>query len=260
MKLFIEIGNFRLPTYGLMIIIGVAIANLIAIKLIKKYKLDHLDFIILESYTFLGAILGAKLLYFIVSFDEIDFSRIFEWSYLKLLLQGGFVFYGGLIGGIFTAFLAGKIHKINTITYMKTVICLIPIIHAFGRIGCFLAGCCYGKPYDGVFAVVFPEKSLAPPGIPLFPVQLFEAICLLLIGFTILILQLKFNFSKTVELYLILYGILRFILEYLRYDEARGHLLFFSTSQWISIILILFIVLKEIILNVKKHKKISTDA
>lgn len=260
MKLFIEIGNFKLPTYGLMIIIGVALANLIAIKLLKKYKLEHLDFIILESYTFLGAILGAKLLYFIVSFKEIDFNHIFEWSYLKTLLQGGFVFYGGLIGGIFTALLAGKIHKISTLTYMKAVICLIPIIHAFGRVGCFLAGCCYGKPYDGIFSVVFPEKSFAPPGIPLFPVQLFEAICLLLIGLTIMFLQIKFNLSKTVELYLILYGILRFILEYLRYDEERGHLLIFSTSQWISIALISFILLKELFVKFKNNKKISTSA
>ncbi len=260
MKIFIEIGNFKLPTYGLMIVIGVALANLIAIKLIKKYKLDQYDFIILEAYTFLGAILGAKLLFLIVSFNEIDFSRIFEWSYLKALLQGGFVFYGGLIGGIFTVLLAGKLHKINTLTYMKTVICLIPIIHAFGRIGCFLAGCCYGKPYDGIFSVVFPEKSMAPSGIPLFPVQLFEAICLLIIGLGILFLQLKFDFTKTVELYLILYGILRFVLEYLRYDEARGHLLIFSTSQWISILLISFIIVKEIILKLNKHKKISTDA
>lgn len=259
MKIFIEIGNYKLPTYGLMIIIGVAIANLVALKILKKYKLDHLDFTILEGYTFLGAIIGAKLLYLIVSFDEIDFGRIFEWPYLKALLQGGFVFYGGLIGGILTALLAGKIHKIKTLTYMKTVICLIPIIHAFGRIGCFLAGCCYGKPYDGIFSVVFPEKSMAPSGIPLFPVQLFEAICLLLIGFTILFLQMKFDFSKTVELYLILYGILRFILEYLRYDAARGHLLMFSTSQWISIFLILFIILKEIIMKLNKRKKISTS-
>ena len=260
MKVFIEIGNFRLPTYGLMIVLGVALANLIAMTLIKKYKLDQNDLVLLEAYTFLGAIIGAKLLYLIVSFDEIDFSRIFDLNYLKILIQGGFVFYGGLIGGIFTVFLAGKIHKIDTLLYMKKVICFIPIIHAFGRIGCFLAGCCYGKPYDGIFSVVFPENSFAPAGIPLFPIQLFEAICLLLIGFTILFLQLKFNFTKTVELYLILYGILRFALEYLRYDKARGHFLFFSTSQWISILLILFILIKELVIKYNKTKKTSTSA
>ena len=258
MKIFIEIGNYRLPTYGLMIVTGVLLANLVVTLLIKKYKLDQNDFIIIESYTFLGAIIGAKLLYIIVSYEQIEWSRIFEKQYFMALLQSGFVFYGGLIGGIATALLAGKLHKINTLLYMKKLICFIPIIHAFGRIGCHLAGCCYGKPYDGIFSVVYPEKSLAPSGIQLFPVQLFEAFFLLIIGLTILLLQLKFNFNKTVELYLILYAILRFVLEYLRYDEIRGHLLFFSTSQWISIILICFMLIKEIILKINKRKKIST--
>lgn len=235
MHTFINLGRFIIPSYGLAIIIGIITANIIAFALVKSSKLDINDFIILEAYTFLGAILGAKILYLWVSRHQIDWSRILEIDYFNSLMQGGFVFYGGLIGGLLFVFAGGKIHKINTEIYARKFIFLIPYIHCFGRIGCFFAGCCYGMPYDGVLAVTFPANSLAPAGVKLFPVQLVEAFFLMLLAIGILILQLKTNTKYTIELYLIAYAVLRFVLEYFRYDEARGRFLMFFTSQWISI-------------------------
>lgn len=249
MKLYIQIGNLQLPTYGLLIVIGVIIANLIALYILKKYALDLCEFIILEAYTFLGAFLGAKLLYLWVSRENIDWSQFFDPDYFNQIMQGGFVFYGGLIGGIITALLAGKIHKIDSILYFRKFIVLIPIMHGFGRIGCHLAGCCYGKPYSGPFAVIFPEGSLAPSGISLFPVQLTEACFLFMIGALLVFLEIKKNYEYTIELYLILYSILRFVLEYFRYDDARGHFFLFSTSQWISIALISTVLIKNTLLR-----------
>jgi len=214
---------------------GVIIANLIALYVLKRYNLDSNDFIILEAYVFLGAFIGAKLLYIIVSAKNIDWSRIFEPNYFNALMQGGFVFYGGLIGGLLFVYLGSRFHKIECMPYIRKFIFLIPFIHGFGRIGCFMAGCCYGRPYHGFGAVVFPEGSMAPSGIQLFPVQIVEAIILIVIATIILILQLRFDWFYTVETYLILYGIVRFILEYFRYDELRGAVLGLSTSQWISI-------------------------
>jgi phosphatidylglycerol:prolipoprotein diacylglycerol transferase len=101
-----------------------------------------------------------------------------------------------------------------------------------------LAGCCYGVPYHGIGAVVFPEGSFAPSGVELFPVQLVEAICLMVIALMILLLRFTCRFEYTVELYLLSYGIVRFILEYYRYDEIRGGIANLSTSQWISVIMI----------------------
>ncbi len=238
MHLYIHIGNFAIPSYGLMIVLGILTANLIAIPMLKRYKLNGYDLIILEAYAFLGGFLGAKLLYFWVSRGDIDWSRILELDYFSQVMQGGFVFYGGLIGGIMAVLLAGRLHRIETARYIRYLIFLIPWVHGFGRIGCFMAGCCYGRPYEGACAVVFPEGAMAPAGISLFPIQLVEAVCLLMISIVILILQLKKNISYTLEIYIISYAILRFVLEYFRYDEARGGFLMFSTSQWISIILV----------------------
>ena len=126
-------------------------------------------------------------------------------------------------------------HHINSKPYITHLIYLIPWIHGFGRIGCFLAGCCYGIPYDGPFAVQFLEGSLAPSNTTLFPVQFVEAICLLILAIVLAVLDLKKSYPHTIAVYFIVYGILRFLLEYVRYDAVRGHLLALSTSQWISL-------------------------
>lgn len=243
MCLYLDLGVIRLPSYGVMITIGIILANLLAILLCKRYRLDGNDFIILEAYAFLGGFLGAKLFYLVVSFSQIDWGRILEFEYFNELMQGGFVFYGGLLGGIAAIFAAGRLHRIRAASYVRHMIGLIPVIHGFGRIGCFLAGCCYGRPYEGGLAVTFPEGSLAPSGIPLFPVQLVEALLLFLLAAFILVADWKWQVSYTVELYLGIYGIIRFVLECFRYDAVRGSLWIFSTSQWISIGLMLWAVI-----------------
>ena len=235
MHLYFHLFGLSIPAYGSLIALGLVLANLMAWVLLKKRELDPDDFLILEGYALLGGLLGAKLLYFFVSRNEIDWSRIFEFSYLSELMKSGFVFYGGLIGSLFTVFLAGKIHKIKVENYVSQVIVFIPFIHGFGRLGCFMAGCCYGIPWDGPFAVTFPEGSMAPSGISLFPVQLVEAIFLFVIFGIELSLLLKKNFKYTVELYILLYAILRFIMEFFRYDSIRGFAAGISTSQWICI-------------------------
>ncbi len=240
MHVYTNLFGLHIPSYGLMITIGVITANIVALCILRKYRneYDLNDFIVLEGYCLLGAMIGAKLLYLMVSFRSIEWSRITELGYLNGLMQGGFVFYGGLIGGLLALFVAAKVHHLDAMKYIRRFIFLIPMIHGFGRIGCFMAGCCYGIPYHGFGAVVFPEESFAVPGVELFPVQIVEAVCLLVIALLMLFLQGKYGFGHTLELYLILYGILRFILEYFRYDDARGSLGSLSTSQWISILLV----------------------
>ena len=238
MHLYINLGILQIPSYGLFLTTGVVIANLFALYVLHRTKLDFNNFIILESYGILGGFIGAKILYLIISYKDIEWKRITEPSYFNELMQGGFVFYGGLITALLFVLLAGKIHNINANLYLRTFVFLIPFVHCFGRIGCFMAGCCYGKPYDGFGAVVFPEGSAAPIGISLFPVQLFEATILFFISLLLLFFQVKKHWYYTVETYLITYGIARFFLEYLRYDEIRGILGGLSTSQWISICLI----------------------
>ncbi len=181
MHLYFDLGGRFIPGYGLMIISGIILANLIAFKILKKASLNINHFIILEAYSLLGDGLGAKALYLVTSFHQINWSKLRDIHYLNTLLQGGFVFFGGLIGALIFLIVAGHLHNIDYKKYLQKIVFLIPFAHAFGRIGCFMAGCYYGIPYNGFGHVVFPSNSFAPSGIPLFPVQLLEALCLFIL-------------------------------------------------------------------------------
>ena len=238
MHVYTNVFGFVMPTYGLMIAMGVVFANLAGLFVLKYEHLDFNDFMVLEAYAMLGAYIGAKILYLAVTYRQIDWNRILDYKYLNNLMLGGFVFYGGMIGGFLFIHLGGRIHRIQTKEYIKDFIFLIPFIHCFGRIGCFMAGCCYGVPYHQIGAVVFPEGSYAPPGIELFPIQLVESGCLMMIAIFLLFQRIVRRSDYTTEMYFLLYGIIRFILEYFRYDAVRGRILFFSTSQWISVCMV----------------------
>lgn len=253
MHLFFDLGFINLPAYGTMIALGLVLANVIAAVIIKKKKMDFDYFILLEAYCLLGAFIGAKGLYLIVSFNDIKWSMITDPAYFNEVMLGGFVFYGGLIGGLLAVLIAGKAHKIDYKEYIVSFVGLIPFIHAFGRLGCFCAGCCYGMPYDGPGYVIFPEGSFAIPNVKLFPVQLVEAGLLLIISLLVMILRYKKEWKYTIETYLLLYAVVRFILEYVRYDAERGMYGIFSTSQWISILLFAGSLLSIFIR--KKHEK-----
>lgn len=154
-------------------------------------------------------------------------------------MQGGFVFYGGLIGGVLGILVYSKIFKISFKKLIIILIPTVPIFHAIGRIGCLCAGCCYGKEYHGFGNITFYNTPYAPTGIPLFPTQIVESICNLIIFIIILITYKKYvGTYKTVALYAVLYSVVRFILEFYRGDEIRGIIFSLSTSQWISIALL----------------------
>lgn len=258
--MFLDVFGRKIPMYGLMIVLGIATANIIAYFVIKRKKMDFDDFIIVEAFGGGMGLLGAKLLFFWVSRNMIDWSRFFEKEYFALLMAGGYVFYGGLILGIPAALWFGKINKVKTIDYMREIMFLIPWCHGFGRIGCFCAGCCYGVPYDGPLAVVFPKGSAAPAGIPLFPIQLVEAGCLFLLSGILFLMRKRFGGRFSVEAYLILYAIIRFVLENYRYDSERGYWGPLSTSQWISVAMFLIGAVSIVIQLTVKKKTVAVGA
>ena len=236
-------GRF-VPMYGLMIMLGIFAASAAAWQLVKRNKYDPNHLLILIAYGLLGGMAGAKILFLLININSIDWSRILDLEYLKVLMSSGFVFYGGLIGGLGAVFLGGKIHKIRVLPYLEAAIPCLPIAHGFGRIGCHFASCCYGIPYDGPFHVIYHTSeymaTYAPVDTPLFPVQLLEAVINFGIAAFLIFRTWKKGLSMSnIYLYLLLYGISRFLLEYLRYDLAeRGSFLWFSTSQWISILIL----------------------
>ena len=253
MHVHLHILGLHIPMYGLMIVIGVAVANIVAVKIKKTYNFDINDFIILQAYAFLFAFIFAKIFYLFTIIEHIEFDKIFDINYLNSLIQGGFVFYGGLIGGLLGLYLAGKIHKIDYMIYLRHNIFLVPLAHAFGRIGCFCAGCCYGKECSGPFCVVFPIDSFAKSLVLLFPIQLLESFILFVLAISLYLHQKRKGAGHLIEIYIVSYSIIRFILKYFRGDVERGSIYIFSTSQIISIALLLIVLIRWIFIS-KKQK------
>lgn len=231
-----RIGNFLIPYYGLMIVAGIFFAVLLGWILMKKHQKNFDDFLLMAAVCGLCGIIGAKLLYLVLSADKIDFSRLLDLKYLNAVMSGGFVFYGGLIGGFAGLLICRKVFKLDVMELLNLCIACIPIVHGFGRIGCGLVGCCYGCPYDGPGAILYRNSLFAPNKEYLFPVQFTEAAVNFSIAIVLLLLAKKLTGSKGIELYLILYAVMRFVLEFFRYDDVeRGMLFGISTSQYISI-------------------------
>ena len=135
----------------------------------------------------------------------------------------------------------------------------VPLAQAFGRVGCFLAGCCYGCETDLPIGVIYTNPvGGVPTGVPLLPVQLIETVMNLIL-FALLMLYDKKTRNKQHRmtmpcLYGIGYGVIRFILEYFRYDSIRGFLLGLSTSQWISILIFALCVTGILIMKRKPRR------
>ena len=219
----------------------------------RKLNKNFYDFIIISAVVTLAGFLFAKLLYLLTAFPIKNFFQVL-WLMLRQpagsgLIETGFVFYGGLIGGVLGYLVGVKIARCSFREFLNLFAFAIPYIHAWGRIGCFCAGCCYGIHYDGPLAVHYTDPvSDVDCGTGIFPVQLLEALLLFAFAFTILSLLLRGSVKKNFLFlwYALYYSIVRFCLEFLRGDEARGRLqtgsLSLSVSQIISVIIMLIVI------------------
>jgi len=233
----LQIGKFTIYSYGLLVVLGfVAGIGWAALNAggrgIEPGKVLDLSF-----YLVIAAIIGARFFYVLVEFkrylkDPVDIFRIWE---------GGFVFYGGLIsaGIVGTGYIL--YHHLPHWQVMDLFAPGIALGQAIGRLGCFCAGCCYGKECHCSFGVVFRDsRSLAVLNAPLYPTQLISSLNLFVIFFVLVWVDRKKRFDGQVFwIYVLLYAIMRFAIEFLRGDP-RGYIIpgFLSTSQGISLILI----------------------
>ncbi len=232
-------GRF-VPYYGFMIALGLLLNIPLAYIQIRRFRLSIDNFMIICGISGLFGILGAKMLYLLVSVGDLDFSRIKDISYIGAIMRGGFVFFGGIIGLFFALLFCKRRLGITVQPYLQACLGCVPIAHGFGRIGCLLAGCCYGIPYGGRFSVVYTNSGLAPCGIGLFPVQLVEALLEWIIGGCLLAFSPKLKGNLSLFLYLLVYSLVRFCLEFFRYDERRGELGGLSTSQLLGLLIATF--------------------
>ncbi|MBQ3482654.1 MAG: prolipoprotein diacylglyceryl transferase [Clostridia bacterium] len=218
--------------YGILIAVGILAAFAVLFLYAKRKGLDPIftDFVF---YTAIGAIVFG---FFAAALFQATYNYI-ENPRAGFSLGGGITFIGGLIGGtlFFLAvyFLLGRRRGVSLLAIVTLAPCMITVAHAFGRVGCFFAGCCYGKQTDSVLGVKFPALRHE-----VLPTQLWEAIFLFLLFGLCSYLYLKKDFRHNMSVYLIGYGAWRFGLEFLR-DDARGKLLgALSPSQFWSLVMI----------------------
>lgn len=227
LPIIFDSAYFTLFSYPLFMGLSWGFGYFFTRSIFEKYNIDQKHLTSLFIGLFLSAWIGAKIFFLWFSSGP----KIYQYIYANYFwLGGGFVFYGGLIFGLLYYFLWSKVLKRFD---SKDSAYLLPGLvfgHAIGRIGCFLTGCCYGALTDNFLAVKMQGEYR-------YPVQMFEAIGLFIIGLTILkMLKDKKNGSKIISVYLISYSMLRFVLEFFRGDEIRGIFIFnLSTSQFVSI-------------------------
>lgn len=231
---FYVFGRF-IAYYGLLIVLGLVCATILGYVQVRRFNLSWNDLVLTAAILGGCAVLGAKILYLVVSWKDIQIERLGDIYYWQNIMSGGFVFYGGLIGALVGMCVCRYALHIPLQKYVQYCTCCIPLGHAFGRVGCHMAGCCFGVPYNGWGSVVYTQSGYAPNFIHLFPVQGVEACGNLIITAILVATCKRLTGYKALSVYLCLYGGLRFVLEFFRYDEARGGIGGLSTSQLISL-------------------------
>ena len=232
----IRIGPLTIHSYGLFIAAGFLIGLSLAVHQAKKQGISAERITDIGFYLLLSAIIGSRLLFVAISARHyldhpLDIFKIWE---------GGLVFYGGLILAVPVAIWYVRRHRMNLWDTADIFAPSLAIGHAIGRLGCFAAGCCYGKPaHDLPWAVTFSDpECLANVGIPLHPVQIYESLGELLNFFILVTLRKHQSFKgQLFWTYILLYSLLRFAVEFFRGDEVRGFIVSgISVSQGISVI------------------------
>lgn len=248
----LTIGPITIHGYGLMILIGLWTALFIGVRRAKNRGLDPDE---IYNLTFICAIfgfLGAKLLFCLIEWEK------FIKNPISFLLQSnGYVVYGGIIVGVLSGFVWCRLRKLVFLDYFDLVMPSVAIAQGFGRLGCFLAGCCYGRETDSVFGIIFRHSAYAPNNVKLIPTQLISSGGMFLVaGILIFFARKKRNPGSVGFLYLILYSIGRFGVEFLR-NDYRGEIGILSTSQFISLFAFLAGMVGFIIMMKRKNENES---
>jgi phosphatidylglycerol:prolipoprotein diacylglycerol transferase len=235
-----EIGGWPIYSYGLLLALAYLLGLQMAVVRARRRGVDAAKVMDLGIYLIIAALVGAKLMLVFVDFDYFRNQP----SELLSLVRAGGVFYGGLIAAIAVALWLVRRYQLDT---WKTADLMAPGIalgHIVGRLGCLLAGCCYGKPTDAAWGITFTHPAAAanvgtPLGVPLHPTQIYDAGAELLILILLLVTERRGRpfAGRTFWLYMLLYAISRFIVEIYRGDE-RGMIVGMSTSQFVSLLIV----------------------
>jgi len=237
-----RLGGFNVYSYGFFVALGFVAGVVLAGLRARKKGIPFERIVDLFFYSVLSAILGSRILFVLVN---LDIYRENPLAVFKIW-EGGLVFYGGLVLAIGVSLVYMKWHRLPIWKFADLFSPSIALGLFFGRIGCFFAGCCYGKETSLFWGVTFRDmNSLARLNVPLHPTQLYEAASSLAIFFFLDRLEGKKTFDGQVFwFFLLLYSTARFFIEILR-DDPRGFLFgeMLSTSQGIGILLAMISIL-----------------
>ena len=243
-----HLGHFSVPTYGVLVATGVLVGLWISVRNSEKQGIKAENAWDFGIALVLSGILGSKILYIILDWRTgnaygTHLREIFSFE----TLQAGGVFSGGLIAAFIVAWWFLRKHHMPALATCDAFAPGLAMGHAIGRLGCFAAGCCYGKPTDRFWGVTFTNPLAAqlvgtPLGRALEPTQLFESAAELAIFSTLMWMFARKKFDGQIfGAYLFLYGIARFLIEFLRDDPGRGSVFggMLSGTQLIAIGLVL---------------------
>ena len=240
----VSLFGFSVQSMWLMCLAGAGVCCAFVLPRSRRMALPGVDVTNAGAMGLIGILAGGKLLYLLT----IAPLLVQNWRQLvqapallaEITLTSGTVYYGGLLGFIAAVHWYLRRYRLNAPLFWDCLAPVLPLFHVFGRIGCFLNGCCYGVE-SRRFGLAFTRSLSAPNGVPYFPVQLAEA------AFEALIFLLVWRFAlrteghgKALPFYLLLYAPVRFLLEFLRGDAVRGIWFGLSTSQWLSLALFAF--------------------
>lgn len=244
-----QLGPLTLHWYGVLMATGFLAAMLHWMPLARREGQNRTLCSDLLFWLMIAGVLGGRAAYVLA---DIGFYLRYPTKILRLD-EGGLIFYGGLVGAVLAVFLFARSRKLRLLWLFDFVATAAPLGHAFGRLGCFMNGCCFGRPHKGFPSVVFPAGSppwlqqihdhaisnLDPQCLPVHPVQLYEVVWNLTVYVILLTAFLRRRRGGLIiGLYLLLYPAGRLVMETFRGTERMfsGAL---SAAQWISIALML---------------------
>jgi phosphatidylglycerol:prolipoprotein diacylglycerol transferase len=255
--------GFNLPTYGFLVSLGVVVGLMVVFKVARQQGLVPDQMWNLGALVVFSGLLGAKVLLIISdwSYYARHPGEIFSLS----VLQSGGVFSGGLIAAMVAAFWYVRKHRLPFLRTCDTFAPGVAIGHAFGRVGCFAAGCCYGKPTTEPWGVTFTNPLAqqwvgTPLGVKMHPTELYEMLAEV-INFLVLywlVKRKKFE-GQIIGLYLMLYGVARFIIEFFRGDPGRGGTVLGGLLTGTQLIAVLLVVLGGVLWIVRLPLKNPPD-
>ena len=226
-----ELFGIKIYSYGFMIALGIIAAVMLLNNRAKRQGYNEDKIFNMTMLAVVGGILGGKLLYIFT-----DIKHFLETPLTIITNFGeGFVVYGAIAGGALAVVFYCRKQKWEVLKVIDMIIPSVAIGQGFGRIGCFLAGCCYGAETTCPINVVFENSFYAPNGVHLHPTQLYSSVFNFLLAFLLLWYdKRKKKDGNTLALYLVVYSVGRFIIEFFR-DDPRGAVGLLSTSQFIAI-------------------------